>query len=233
MRLAQEAHIDAFALNIAVGLSMNEAQIGNAFSAANAKGFKLFFSFDYAGRGAWDKSAVLALMTQYAGNAAYFKHSDSRALASSFEGSANVKDWDDIKAATGCMFVPDFSSLGAMPAIQQSGGSIDGLFNWAAWPVGPTDSNTYVDASYLQYLRDLAGGKPYMMPVSPWFYTNLPGYEKNWLWRGDSLWFDRWHEVLSPCSSPSPSGSRSSRGTTLASPTTLGPSTAAASRCPP
>ena len=31
---------------------------------------------------------------------------------------------------------------------------------------------------------------------SPWFYTNLPGYKKTWMWRGDSLWFDRWHEVL-------------------------------------
>lgn len=52
--------------------------------------------------------------------------------------------------------------------------------------------NTYVDASYLQYLN----GKPYMMPVSPWFHTNLPGYDKNWLWRGDDLWFDRWQETL-------------------------------------
>lgn len=34
------------------------------------------------------------------------------------------------------------------------------------------------------------------MAVSPWFYTNLPGYGKNWLWRGDSLWYDRWMEVL-------------------------------------
>jgi hypothetical protein len=26
---------------------------------------------------------------------------------------------------------------------------------------------------------------PFQMPVSPWFYTNLPGYNKNWLWRGE------------------------------------------------
>lgn len=32
-----------------------------------------------------------------------------------------------------------------------------------------------------------------MMPISPWFFTNLPGYDKNWLWRrGDMLWYDRW-----------------------------------------
>lgn len=34
-----------------------------------------------------------------------------------------------------------------------------------------------------------------MMPVSPWFYTNLPGYNKNWLWRGDDLWYQRWRQV--------------------------------------
>ena len=32
------------------------------------------------------------------------------------------------------------------------------------------------------------------MPVSPWFYTNLPG--KNWLWRGDDLWHERWQQVI-------------------------------------
>ena len=34
------------------------------------------------------------------------------------------------------------------------------------------------------------------MPVSPWFYTNLPQYNKNWLWRGDDLWHDRWQLVF-------------------------------------
>jgi hypothetical protein len=36
-----------------------------------------------------------------------------------------------------------------------------------------------------------------MAPVSPCFYTNLPGYDKNWLWRGDSLWVDRWNQLIS------------------------------------
>lgn len=53
--------------------------------------------------------------------------------------------------------------------------------------------NTYTDAAYNVSLA----GLPYMMPVSPWFYTNLPGYGKNWLWAGDELWFDRWQEVWS------------------------------------
>ncbi|EQB55726.1 hypothetical protein CGLO_04341 [Colletotrichum gloeosporioides Cg-14] len=51
--------------------------------------------------------------------------------------------------------------------------------------------DTSIDASYIEFLD----GKTYMMPVSPWFYTNLPGYSKNWLWRGDDLWYDRWNQV--------------------------------------
>jgi hypothetical protein len=35
-----------------------------------------------------------------------------------------------------------------------------------------------------------------MMPVAPWFFTNLPGFgNKNWLWRGDELWDVRWAQV--------------------------------------
>lgn len=58
------------------------------------------------------------------------------------------------------------------------------------------------DASYYQFMGknlsapDPGVGLPYMMPASPWFYTNLPGYDKNWLWRGDDLWYDRWVEII-------------------------------------
>lgn len=33
-----------------------------------------------------------------------------------------------------------------------------------------------------------------MMPISPWFYTNLES--KNWLWRADSLWHLSWEEAV-------------------------------------
>jgi hypothetical protein len=77
-------------------------------------------------------------------------------------------------------------------------GVADGLFSWAAWPWGNQDMDTYVDASYQTFEGGASsgGGKPYMMGVSPWFYTNLPGFGKNWMWKGDDLWFDRWQQVL-------------------------------------
>ncbi|KAJ1324132.1 Glycosyl hydrolase family 71 [Microdochium nivale] len=192
---AQQAGIDAFALNIAKDEQAN-IEIEQAFQVAVARKFRLFFSFDYAGLGDWDKAKVKNLINTYKGSPAYYIHENGKPLVSTFEGPGAAADWRDIKSATGCFFVPDWSSLGAKRAALDVGaGIIDGLFSWEAWPWGPTDMNTHGDASYMQFLAQAA--KPtYMMPISPLFYTNLPFWNKNWMWRGDDLWFDRWMQVL-------------------------------------
>ncbi|EDN99493.1 hypothetical protein SS1G_02347 [Sclerotinia sclerotiorum 1980 UF-70] len=169
IKLAMEAHIDAFALNVAFGDEGNQNSVANAFSAAELQGFKWFFSFDYAGGiSAWPLGTVVDYIRQYSSTSAYFQY-------------------------LGCFFMPDWSSLGAKAALEL--GQADGLFSWAAWPYGPFDMDADVDASYLQFLNETGTPLPYMMPVSPWSFKNLPGYDKNWIWRGDDLWFDRWEEV--------------------------------------
>ncbi|KAH8664684.1 glycosyl hydrolase family 71-domain-containing protein [Xylariales sp. PMI_506] len=188
---AQKAHIEAFALNMAYDDPANDPGLEAAFAAASGTGFQLFFSFDYAGNGPWPMEDVISLIATYSSNSAYY-HYNGQPFVSTFEGPGNAADWITIKADTGCFFMPDWSSLGAEAAVAQAGGVADGLFSWSAWPWGPRDMDTYVDASYLQFLN----GKPYMMPVSPWFYTNLPGYNKNWLWRGDHIWADRWIQAM-------------------------------------
>ncbi|KAI4731852.1 glycoside hydrolase [Aureobasidium sp. EXF-10728] len=189
IRLAQDSHIDAFALNIANNGGY-ASQVANAFSTANSLGFKLFFSFDYAAQGAFAQQDVINLINQYRSNGAYYQY-NGKPFVSTFEGPGDSGDWNTIKSQTGCFFIPDWSSLGAQTAVSR--GVVDGLFSWEAWPSGPNDMTTKPDESY----KSALGGKPYMMPVSPWFYTNLPGYSKNWLWRGDDLWFDRWDQVMS------------------------------------
>ncbi|GLA14291.1 hypothetical protein AnigIFM62618_000667 [Aspergillus niger] len=191
MLLALDANIDAFAMNIAVGDATNTQSLENAFSAAVNTGFSLFFSFDYAGNGAWAKDDVLDMLETYISAKAYWRY-NSKPFVSTFEGPDNADDWVDIKEKTGCFFLPDWSSVGADVAVSLGGGVADGLFSWAAWPYGPSNMNTYVDASYIDFLD----GKPYMMPVSPWFFTNMPGYNKNWLWRGDDIWYDRWIQAM-------------------------------------
>ncbi|GFF25735.1 glucan endo-1,3-alpha-glucosidase agn1 [Aspergillus udagawae] len=191
MKLAKDAHIDAFAMNMAWKDSTNDPSLEMAFNAANSVGFKLFFSFDYAGNGPWSQDTVIHMIQQYGSNGAYFQYK-GKPFVSTFEGPGNAEDWVDIKAQTGCFFIPDWSSVGAKPAAALANGVADGLFSWSAWPWGNQTMDTYTDASYIQYLK----GKPYMMAISPWFYTNLMGYNKNWLWKGDRLWFDRWQELL-------------------------------------
>ncbi|KAJ8112809.1 hypothetical protein OPT61_g4911 [Boeremia exigua] len=189
MSLAQAAHIDAFALNMAYDDYVLNNQLPNAFAAAESLGFHVFFSFDYAGNGPWDKDTVKATLKAYTKSSSYFQY-NGKPFVSTFEGPENSDDWVDIKSASGCFFIPDWSSLGAKEAVQL--GTADGLFSWEAWPHGPADASTYGDASYHQYLN----GLPYMAPISPWFYTNMPGYNKNWIWRGDDLWFDRWQQMI-------------------------------------
>ncbi|KAK0625902.1 glycosyl hydrolase family 71-domain-containing protein [Immersiella caudata] len=164
---AAAAHIDGFVLKMARGEATNGASLANAFTAAKnlRSTFNLLFSFVYAGNGLWDKADVIALINTYAPNAAYYR-GGSQPLVSTFEGPAASVDWVDIKAAT-----PAASSCRAVPPS----------------PEGPNSMSTFTDNSY----RDALGGAPYMMPVAPWFYTNMPGFRKNWLWRGDDLWFDR------------------------------------------
>ncbi|MCJ1307285.1 hypothetical protein MMC25_000931 [Agyrium rufum] len=191
MQEAQKAHIDAFALNMAYGADGNRDSVQRAVSAAGEIGFKILFSFDYAGNGSWPKDEVTYYIDYFGSLPTYFQYNGP--LVSTFEGPGSVNDWVTIKEETGCFFMPSWSSLGAAAALKL--GVADGLFSWAGWPWGDTGMDTYVDASYLDFLGQ-AGKKPYMMPVSPWFYMNLLGYDEDWLWRGDDLWYDRWQEVL-------------------------------------
>lgn len=189
IKLAKASSIDAFVLNMARNEEL-PTQIYNAFTAAADLSFKLLFSFDYAANGSWPKSQVLNLLNQYSTHQAYFTTHDKQPLVSTFEGPDNWQDWTEIKQKTNAFFVPDWSSIGPEKAANRS--VVDGLFSWGAWPEGPREMNTTGDEAYLKALD----GKPYMMPVSPWFYTNMPGFKKNWVWRGDELWFTRWQQVM-------------------------------------
>jgi hypothetical protein len=49
----------------------NDVALPLAFSAATTLGFELFFSFDYAGNGPWDKSVVTDMINSYGPKPAY------------------------------------------------------------------------------------------------------------------------------------------------------------------
>lgn len=140
-----DAHIDAFALNIAYGDDTVPGSLKLAFQAASGSGLGLFFSFDYAGGiGPWPLETVVSYGDQYFGDSSYYKY-NGQPFVSTFEGPGNAADWITIKDRTGCFFMPDWSSEGAEAALALAGGKVvDGLFSWAAWPWGDQDMNTYV-----------------------------------------------------------------------------------------
>ncbi|KAG7124489.1 Mutanase like protein [Verticillium longisporum] len=98
--LAQEAHIDGFAVNFSMDEDTTDANLPLFFTAAESEGFKLFLSFDYAGNGAWPQGTVITMIKKYAASSAYFRRG-SQPLVSTFEGPKSSSDWPTIKKETG------------------------------------------------------------------------------------------------------------------------------------
>ncbi|KAF2479361.1 glycosyl hydrolase family 71-domain-containing protein [Neohortaea acidophila] len=197
IQLAASFGIEAFALNIGTPLQgITATQVANAFQAAAAlnTSFQLFFSFDYLGgtAGAWQTSDIVNLLQNYTTSPSYFQY-QGRPFVSTFEGPtvSNVNQWSTIRSSIsgGIYFVPDWSSQG--PGYNMN--LYDGAFSWTMWPDGPNQMTTAPDQQWTSSLTP--ANKTYMMGVSPWFYTDLPAYNKAWVWRGDRLWFDRWQET--------------------------------------
>jgi hypothetical protein len=198
--LAKNAGIDAFALNGGYPDSNIPTQVANAFAAAEAlgSGFKLFFSFDYLGGGlpwpATGDNSVASYLNQYKGSAAYFNY-EGAPFASTFEGTGNIGDWAQggaIRSAVGDVyFVPDWTSLGT-GGIGSSLSNIEGFFSWDMWPNGASNKTDDSDMAW----KAATPGKTFMMGVSPWFFHSASG-GKDWVWRGDDLWADRWAQTLS------------------------------------
>ncbi|KAL1297531.1 hypothetical protein AAFC00_006103 [Neodothiora populina] len=190
IKAAHNAGIDGFALNIATPavFPATDESLNNVYSAAEQynNGFSLFLSFDYGAAPDWDPTMIISYINEYKDSAAQFKY-NGKPFVSTFEGPGHASNWDDIKTQTGCFFVPDYSSLGASAAAALP--EVDGLFSWDAWP-NHEDSVPTADQDY----QNALAGRPYMMPVSPWFYTNV--YGKNWIWHTDELWSLRWDQVF-------------------------------------
>ncbi|KAI0021730.1 glycoside hydrolase family 71 protein [Xylariomycetidae sp. FL0641] len=188
---AQAAGIDGFALNVGPSDAWNGAQLPAAYEAADASGFNMFISFDMATNGLWPESQVTDYVNQYKAYGSQLTV-DGLPMVSTFEGP-DFAGWAGVRANTGGIFLmPDWASLGAA-GVGARVGEIDGAFSWGAWPQANVyDMNNGEDMAYLDNL----GGKPFMMGVSPYFYTNLPQWSKNWYSSSDNLWFERWREVF-------------------------------------
>ncbi|KAI1425588.1 glycoside hydrolase family 71 protein [Xylaria sp. FL1777] len=184
---AQAIGIDGFALNCAPERidSYTPKQLANAYQAAEELGFKMFISFDFAYWSTGDTPSIIDILGNYNGGA----------IVSTFVGDS--MNWNTVKSA-----LPN-QKITALPNIQdpsylasaQTG--LDGAFSWYAWPTDggnsiiPGPMTTIWDDRFIQNLA----GRPYMAPVSPWFFTHFN--TKNWVFICEDQPNLRWQQMLS------------------------------------
>jgi hypothetical protein len=197
MQRAKAYGIDAFALNIGTD-PYTDTQLEYAYTSAANNGMKVFISFDFAFWSTVSATAVGQKVAQFASKSAQLVV-DEKVFVSTFVG-----DGLDVAAMRSAAGIPIYFAPNFHPSYGTSLSPVDAALNWMGWPnngqnraPGSGQSGT-VQAGDAQYLSAL-GGKDYIAPVSPWFYTHYGaevGYSKNWLFPGDLLWYDRWTELL-------------------------------------
>ncbi|OGM43642.1 hypothetical protein ABOM_008516 [Aspergillus bombycis] len=197
MKRAKALGIDAFALNIGVD-PYTDAQLNWAYESAAKNDMKVFLSFDFNWYNTGQASAVGAKIKQYASLPAQLLV-DNKVFASSFAGDGLDIPALQSAAGTDVFFAPNFHpGVGDFNAIQ-------GGLNWMAWDnngenKAPTPGRTITVADGDKAYVDALNGKPYIAPVSGWFFTHFGGevsYSKNWVFPSDLLWYDRWQQILS------------------------------------
>jgi len=200
MKKAKAAGIDAFALNIAKD-TYTDTQLNYAYESAANNDMKVFISFDYNYFETGENELVGAKLKEYCGKPGQLMV-ENKCFASTFNGDTNPIKLFNAKtvrasAGTDLYLVPNLSPTGIRDATAVD--DIDGSFNWIGWDSnganraptpGQNVTTSDFDAKYTEWL----GGKTYMAPVSPWFFTNFPS--KAWVFPGDLLWFNRWNEIL-------------------------------------
>ncbi|WVQ73398.1 hypothetical protein IAR50_002970 [Cryptococcus sp. DSM 104548] len=198
MQLAKDAGIDGFALNIGVD-PYSQSQLALAYAACETlSDFNVFISFDFNWYTIDNVTGVADMLKLFKDSSAQYRV-DDKPFVSSFIGDGF--DWSSVASAVGedLYAVPYFEAT----ADNVNNAGVSGLFSWAAWPGQldnvPVDQSmtTSRDNEYLDLLE--ASNKTYMMPVSTWFSTHFGtevSYAKNWVFKGETLWKDRWDQVL-------------------------------------
>ncbi|KAJ9099281.1 hypothetical protein QFC21_004162 [Naganishia friedmannii] len=197
--LAKSYGIDGFALNIGKD-PYTDAQLDLAYQAAKDTGFKVFISFDFNWFKVAETQPVIDLVNKYVSRPAQFLLlGTGAAYVSSFAGDGFT--WAEVRRVTGKdLYV--VANWQPTPENAANDG-VQGLFSWYAWPSKDNKPinqtmNLEHDINYLQVL-DSHVEKTYMAPVSPWFFTHFGkevSYAKNWIFLSETLWHDRWEQVL-------------------------------------
>ncbi|KAK0501296.1 glycoside hydrolase family 71 protein [Armillaria luteobubalina] len=192
--VAQSIGINGFALNVASPDDYEPARIENAYAAAEAAGFKLFYSFDMVSvSGAWSSDTIAAQIEKHATSSSTFLWNDA-VLVSTYAGQDNGNDfWAAVKSTLSgqgidISFAPALTSYrdpSQAETMLSTFTSVDGFTNWWSWP---NDGMPLVSA-----VKGSRTG-PYIMAVSPWQFKDIS--DQNWVEQSDTLWNYRWQQAI-------------------------------------
>jgi len=106
MQLAQSSLIDGFALSVSLNDASTSISIQAAFSAAEAKKFLLFISFDYTTNERWSPETITPLIRSSQNSTAYFRPDGVRPLVTTTgsDSTAHTADWVSIQSDTKLFF---------------------------------------------------------------------------------------------------------------------------------
>ncbi|KAL0478277.1 glucan endo-1,3-alpha-glucosidase [Acrasis kona] len=195
--------VDGFALNLGPEDWMWD-RVEKLYTAArDFPNFKLFFSFDMHRMG--DPNAIVEWIRRFSNRPNTYKY-NNKIFVSTFAGESQSfgesgpnEGWNNkIKnplrnQGIEIFFVPAWTAMGPNNFFDRNW-VVDGAFSWNSWPNGGSPMTTAEDDIYMNGARQK--GKAYMAPLSPWFYTHLPQWNKNFLYKSEFLLLDRWEQML-------------------------------------
>jgi glucan endo-1,3-alpha-glucosidase len=185
---AQQIGIDGFALNwhapdCSPDMQWTVARIDNVFKVAQQKGFKLMYSFDMSHSVCntfWNQTFMQQMIDKHAGNSATFRWNNN-ILVSTYGGDqvaqygngffqgmkSAMKSTNAITLApalTGYSYSAQKDAQAAALKLVNDYPSIDGYFNWQAWPLDTsTDLSVTPDRSFQSALKNAGRAGPYIM----------------------------------------------------------------------
>lgn len=230
MTSAQQIGIDGFALNwippdcSSPSLDWQVSRIADAYTAAESLGFQLMFSFDMSYSVCntyWNTTFMETMITKYAGSSATMRW-NTNILVSTYGGDS-VSEYgntffqslkDNMKSAgypiTLSPALTSFSEAAQYTPIISAASliaeypSIDGYFNWQAWPLVNSNLTVKADHAFKAALKLAGKTGPYIMAISPWQFKDLNDgvAADSWVAYSDTLFAQRLHAVANSAFAP-------------------------------
>ncbi|KAK1070554.1 hypothetical protein LTR74_003979 [Friedmanniomyces endolithicus] len=222
---AQQIGIDGFALNwippdCVNGLGWTVDRIADAYTAAEAMGFKLIYSFDMSYSTCnvfWNQTFMGDMISKYASSPATYRWANN-ILVSTYGGDQVTEYGNEffqglksnLQGSSAITLVPGLTTF-SMEAASPGGDAAsaassmlsqytaaDGYLNWQAWPLNVQQNiSTSTDQAFQAALKGSGRSGPYMMTVSPWQYKDLNDGNPldSWVAYSDTLFVDRFAQL--------------------------------------